>query len=177
MTTRRSTRRNKVIASVALGSSALLWSSSASADARPEARKSVTFTATLVDGQGQSLPRLCAPELPDRCAMASTSVREVTGDLQGRTYGGGVTVLAPQGGSAVGAAAAAVVFVGTVNGCGSGSFMYLASATGTLPMDGKLIIVEGSGTGDLEGISGKATSTLTISPSQTYQGKIRCPRS
>lgn len=73
-------------------------------------------------------------------------------------------------------AAAAVVFVGTVNGCGSGSFMYLASATGTLPMDGRLIIVEGSGTGDLEGISGKATSTLTISPSQTYQGKIRCQR-
>ena len=34
---------------------------------------------------------------------------------------------------AVAAAAAAVVFVGRVNGCGSGSFMYLASATGTLP--------------------------------------------
>jgi hypothetical protein len=70
-------------------------------------------------------------------------------------------------------------FTGSVNGCGTGSFLYRGAGTAsttTLRYAATYTIVRGTGTGDLAGVSGVFTqegllSDVTPSP---ISGAVRC---
>ena len=114
----------------------------------------------------------CDPTDATRCGGTFRNVRTLTGDLAGTTYQVGSAVLLPDQtylGHAV------TQFTGTVDGCGSGTFVIqevgiLDPATGDNWGTGE--ITAGHGTGDLAQLSGSLIADSRTG--DTVTGTIRC---
>jgi hypothetical protein len=131
-------------------------------------RVNVTFTPT---GPGQTfVEAVCDPANPQFCTYLAKFPNVVQeGDLVGTTVEADVYAVALNG---VTVNVYAGTFNGTVNGCGTGTFIYSGSA---LIAEGAVFeypIVKGSGTGDLEGITG----TIKSNDDGTLGGVLRCRR-
>jgi hypothetical protein len=140
----------------------------ASAQGDSAKRQKVVFTPTDVVSEGVGDP-VC--DAAGQCAFFVKVTANETGDLvgtvvQGIVYSFNTSNRAPF--SASGA------FTGSVKGCGSGGFLYTGRgvvdpATGDGPVE--FPIVEGSGTGDLVGISG----VFRGRDDGSFGGWVRCP--
>lgn len=127
----------------------------------------VTFTPTgVVD---TPVDAVCDVNNPTVCVYMSKAPNVTqTGDLQGTTVQAATVALMPTGQLLLNATG---TFVGTVKGCGAGSFLY--SGRGIFDASGGVIrypIAAGSGTGELEGITGTVTDHLT----GQLEGVLRC---
>jgi hypothetical protein len=117
---------------------------------------------------------LCSPEGQCVIPVSATSTT-VTGDLTGAGYHAGTGVLL---GDEI-AGTAISLYVGTIEGCGTGTFVAAGPFTGTLDDieygKGKVLV----GTGDFEGMTGTSTggTSTTEGDTVTSQSKLRisCP--
>jgi hypothetical protein len=108
------------------------------------------------------------------CVYTSTTTATQTGDLVGST------VEADAGGFVDTAFHQTVLgtFTGDFEGCGSGTFLY--SGQRTIDAGGDIaatyVVVAGSGTGDLAGISGRMTQhdTTSSAAAAPIEGVFRC---
>ena len=130
----------------------------------------VVFTPT---GPGSTLvDAFCEPTASPMCLylVKYPAVTQV-GGLEGLTLEGDAAAVGVDG-QVLNAYAG--TFNGLVKGCGSGTFLYggvaFFDATGAGDVEYK--IAAGSGTGDLEGITG----TFTPNPDGTIGGTVRCRR-
>ena len=134
-----------------------------------------------IDGQIESdsqtvLSSVCDPA--GHCVISTSAVNQWIGGLDGATESRSVIALDQATGQA--SIQTFELFTGTVEGCGQGSFTMsahitrLLSATGT----GRLTVVEGSGSGQLQGISGRGTFAVTptgpASATSTFSLDLRC---
>lgn len=70
-----------------------------------------------------------------------------------------------------------LLFTGTVAGCGTGTFAFRSAGdfTSTPPYINRLEVIDGTGTGDLEGITGRGETSLDgTPPSGTVTWRFRC---
>lgn len=116
-----------------------------------------------------------------RCLVSTLIPGSVTGDVQGATIGRGAAYGNITTGDYFGSSV--LMISGAVAGCGTGSFtVSLADFSGNLalPAPASGVVVPGSGTGELDAVSGRASFAFT--PGQagagtyTYTMKLRCRR-
>ena len=94
------------------------------------------------------------------CTQPYWVAAQQTGGLDGTLVNNGTLLLDGSPGFEVSIIG---VFTGTVQGCGTGSFALsfpLTKGSATTPFSGAEVIVPGSGTGELAGISGAGTYTF-----------------
>jgi hypothetical protein len=111
-----------------------------------------------------------------QCVYSQTETNVTqTGDLQGSTVQADVT---GAGADPLLTTLSSGTFTGSVKGCGTGAFLYTGqgtfdSASGNF--DETFVIVDGSGTGDLAGISGVLRQHgTTADTSDPIVGTLRC---
>ena len=122
------------------------------------------------------LSTVCDPA--GHCVISTSAVNQWTGGLDGTTESRSVIALDQATGQA--SIQSFELFTGTVEGCGEGSFTMAGNITRLLsaPGTGKLVVVEGSGSGQLQGISGRGTFSVTptgpASATSTFTLDLRC---
>jgi Protein of unknown function (DUF3224) len=125
-------------------------------------------TPTLVDSP-------CNGDDPTRCIFLVSFDATQVGDLEGRIIEGDAVTPLPAGGAI---SANSGIFVGTINGCGTGSFVF--TAIQTYGADGSqtdvYTVVPGAGTGDLDGLTGGFTARSTPGAPAPLAGTVRCRR-
>jgi hypothetical protein len=130
----------------------------------------VHVTVTPTGLEQTFVDTVCDPANAQLCAHLAKFPNVVQqGDLVGTTVEADVYAVALNG---VTVNVYAGTFDGTVTECGTGTFLYAGSA---VVADGTVFeypIVNGSGTGDLEGITG----TLKSNADGTLNGVLRCHR-
>ena len=166
--------RRLVLSAVTLGA-LTVGSLAAPADATGKF-KVVKFTNTsvAVSGDFGGSPQC---DSAGNCVVSYTVSSELSGDLQGTLSEDGIAYTKP--GSSTFQFSAMGMFVGSVRGCGSGSFaLYLPLETlGSAPLTAHDVMLPGSGTGDLTDSSQVGPWTYTYDPAtntSTGSGKIRC---
>lgn len=121
-----------------------------------------TVTAQAVQTGEVSAPFCTSDRL--QCVSFRAASTTLTGELQG-TGTGRVGVWSAIENGQVGASdlEGVQLFTGTVAGCGSGSFAWALSGqtSGAPPFETQLRIIAGSGSGELSGISGRGSSSLS----------------
>ncbi len=130
----------------------------------------VSFTADVPESN--LLAAECQESSPELCLYVSTNPNMVlSGDVVGTADAATTAGVSTSG---VTALATAGTFAGTVKGCGSGTFIYFGTSVVEPGVEVPLIsqLVPGTGTGDLEGISG----TITINVDGSLTGHFRCQR-
>ena len=117
---------------------------------------------------------LCDPS--GRCVYSFTESATVHGDREGTTYGAGGA--APDETLQHFSISKTELFVGTVKGCGTGSYVsYITENATATEGSGEGDIVVGSGTGDLANISGHGSGEGTVSPdgiTSTFESDLTC---
>lgn len=136
---------------------------------------SVPISAHFDDPGFLVMTPACDPAKPTLCTLDGDGGATFTGDLAGTSTYHAVAVFNPaiQGADFY----AYETFSGTVSGCGTGSVSWVVHGvinrdtasqydpvTGTIPLDFDLQITDGSGTGQLAGITGWTTGHGTINP-------------
>lgn len=124
-------------------------------------------------------PDMLAPACDDdgNCVLPLTRAHgTIEGSITGRTVSGGVGTAIASGGYS---AAGVQVFVGTIEGCGTGTLVWTEYITSDgVDTTGTWTIVEGSGTGDLESVTGGGTFDADVQAdstgSATGSGTISC---
>jgi hypothetical protein len=111
------------------------------------------------------------------CVVSYANSVEATGDLYGTTPENGIAYTTA--GSSTVQITVMGVFTGTLQGCGSGSFaIYVPLTTvGSAPVTAPDMLVPGSGTGALAGMSQVGPWTFTYDPSTrtgSGSGRVRC---
>jgi len=112
------------------------------------------------------------------CVISTSAVNQWTGGLEGATESRSVIALDQATGNA--SIQTFELFTGTVEGCGEGSFTMAGNITRALsaPGTGTLLVVAGSGSGQLQGISGRGTFAVTptgpSSATSTFKLDLRC---
>ena len=142
------------------------------AAAEPAGRE-VTFQ---VDSPpGQFLAPVCEGTA---CVIPATRTGATfTGDLTGTAVSAGGGAPNPDGGLSFGSYA---LFTGEISECGSGSFAYVESGRSAdgASLHGDWTIVDGSGSGDLAGITGSGTAVASFggdgSGTATATGVVEC---
>ena len=123
------------------------------------------------------LGQVCDPadpaDPPVQCEYLSTTTNVTqTGDLMGSTVEGEVSAAGAPG---LFTQSVAGTFTGTVNGCGDGGFRYVGNVVFGGPTgDFSYRIVDGSGFGDLAGITGSYGSH---GADTSLHGTVRCLQS
>ena len=138
--------------------------------------KTVKVHFTPVPDPATSLGETCDTS-GDQCVSASSLTATQTGDLQGSTAAN--QSIAYSYGTSVFPETQLGTFTGNVKGCGTGGFLYHGFApvdATTLQYTFTFMIVPGSGTGQLAGITGVFTQTgslieTTVPP---LSGLLRC---
>jgi hypothetical protein len=138
-----------------------------------------------VSGTGVSDPNapigLSCDATGGRCLVSTLIPGSIAGDVQGATIGRGAAYGNLTTGDYFGSSV--LMISGAVAGCGTGSFtVSLADFSGNLalPAAATGVVVPGSGTGELDAVSGRANFVFT--PGQagagtyTYTMKLRCRR-
>ncbi len=100
----------------------------------------------------------------EQCIAFRASTTTMTGGLDGSAVGRvGAWVAVEDGQPSSSVLAGVQLFTGTVDGCGTGSFAWtvVGELTDASPFESQLRIVEGSGSGELSGISGRGAASLT----------------
>jgi Protein of unknown function (DUF3224) len=108
-----------------------------------------------------SIPEVAACDPAGRCIGTYTGTSTLTGDLTGSflNYGavyGDLTAYWNVNLS---------LFQGDVEGCGTGTVVFSFPLDGPNPVDGHFTVIEGSGTGDLAGMTGTGRYHLTATAS------------
>ena len=117
---------------------------------------------------------LCDPD--GRCVYSFTETATVHGDREGTTYAAGGA--SPDETLQHFSISKTELFVGTVRGCGTGTYLSNVTESAT-PTDGTGSgdVVVGSGTGDLLNISGHGSGTGLVSPdgiTTNFESDLRC---
>ena len=129
-----------------------------------------------------SPPTIQAPvcEADGHCVFPSWELSEVTGDWTGRTiHVGGAFALVNEDKFTF---SATVLFVGAIDGCGTGTAVLAVQEVGTLSTPtgtGTWALVPEFGSGDLAALTGGGTGTGSVVDGvRTSQltGRISCPR-
>lgn len=115
----------------------------------------------------------------DQCIVFRAATTTLTGGLEGTAAGRVGAWAAIEGGQPGESVLAGVqLFTGTVEGCGTGSFAWtvVGQLTATPPFESELRIIDGSGTGELTGLSGRGSASLDgMEPvNGTISFRIRC---
>jgi hypothetical protein len=138
--------------------------------------KVVKFTATSVTVSGEfgGSPQCDAA---GNCVVSYTVSSQLSGDLQGTFSANGLAYTKP--GSSGFQFSAMGIIVGSVRGCGSGSFAIYEplNMAGSTTITGNDVMVPDSGTGDLAGSSQVGPWTYKYDPqtsTSTDSGSIRC---
>lgn len=114
------------------------------------------------------------------CVFGMESENSWAGGMAGVSHARAAVTLLQQSG--VGDFVAFDLFVGTVEGCGAGSFVLRGHVSRPLADSGSgtLEVVEGSGSGDLTGMTGDGTLTVTPTGPTTatseYSLSLKCRR-
>jgi hypothetical protein len=155
------------------------------ADAKPAAGNTAPKTETAdTDGRkvsfeapGAPRPVLltanCNPADPADCILpTSFPATEVTGDVRGTAFGTAVVI----GRNGVNPGSSLSVFVGQVDGCGSGGLVI--NSVGTFdPSSGRTTgewtVNADGGTGELADVAGGGTSVYDATGGH-YEGRLRC---
>jgi hypothetical protein len=133
-----------------------------------------TSTSVAVSGSFGGSPQ-CDPA--GNCVVSYTVSAALSGDLQGTFSANGLAYTQP--GSSAFQFSAMGMFVGSVRGCGSGSYAIYEplNTAGSTTVTGLDVMVPGSGTGDLAGSSQVGPWTYKYDPqtsTSTDSGLIRC---
>ena len=135
-------------------------------------------TVGQIESDSQTvLSTACDPA--GHCVISTSATNQWTGGLDGTTESRSAIALDEATGKA--SIQSFELFTGTVDGCGDGSFTLAANITRLLsaPGQGTLLVVPGSGSGRLEGISGVGTFAVTptgpSSATSTFTLELRCP--
>jgi hypothetical protein len=149
----------------------------ADAGGRAGTRWTALHATTTSDGPLVQHPPTC--DATGQCVGSYTSLNTVSGDLTGTVAVEGVVQFVA--GNTTVRQANLQLFTVAVAGCGSGTFtveLPFQPISLVEPSASAAVIVEGSGTGDLAGIRGRASATFTPSPqgggTGGYTFKIRC---
>src|SRR5262245_4498492 len=166
--------RRLVLGAVALGALAV-GSLAAPAEASRKFRV-LEFNNTTVASPAVTGSPMCDDE--GNCVIPYTVSTQISGDMQGTLSEGGL--LYSKAGVSTFQFSAMGIFAGTVNGCGSGSFalhLPLTTFDPAVPFTAPFMLVSGSGSGDLAGISQVGPWTYTYRPdgTGTSTGRARCP--
>jgi hypothetical protein len=129
-----------------------------------------SFTAEVPENN--LLATECQESDPEICLYISSNPNmTLAGDLVGSVDAATIVGTSPPGVLALGTVG---TVVGTIKGCGSGTFTYFGESVlqpvGEIPLVSQL--VPGTGTGDLDGISG----TITVNVDGSLTGVFRCKR-
>jgi len=161
--------RRSILSAVAIGALSVV-AFAVPADARGHFRtEKLSGTSTTTSFAITASPTCDAA---GNCVQGYTVTSQQSGDMQGTLTNDGTMYTAA--GSSTFRVAIIGLFVGSVRGCGSGSFALtfpLTDADQSAPFTGHDAIVPGSGTGALAGITG--VGTYTFDPvSGTSQGSM-----
>lgn len=112
----------------------------------------------------------------DQCIAFRASSTTLNGGLQGTANGRVGAWVAVESGASV--LAGVQLFTGSVEGCGTGSFAWtvVGELTDSPTFESQLRIIDGSGSGELTGISGRGSASLTGDGpvSGTISFRVRC---
>lgn len=100
----------------------------------------------------------------DQCIAFRASSTTLEGGLRGTAIGRvGAWVAVENGQPGASVLGGVQLFTGTVEGCGTGSFAWtvLGQQTDSPTFESQLRIIDGSGSGELSGISGKGSASLS----------------
>ena len=135
-----------------------------------------------VDGTGvsdASAPIGLSCDSTSRCLVSTLIPGSISGDVMGVTTARGASYANLRTGDYFGNSV--LTIAGAVDGCGEGSFtVSLADFSGNLALSAPAtgVVVPGSGTGSLEGVSGRASFVFTPAAAgagtYTYRMKLRC---
>jgi hypothetical protein len=147
-------------------------SASAADGAETTGWKKVRVSFTAVVPESNLLATECQESDPELCLYISSSPNmTLSGGMVGIVDAGTTVGTSPSG---ILALATVGTFVGTIEGCGAGTFLYIGTSIIQSDPTGPLTdeVVPGTGTGDLEGITG----TITINPDDSLTAVFRCQR-
>lgn len=140
----------------------------------------IPFRATSTGGAQEELAAECAPDGASCIGSYRLTSPTFGGDLDGASIGAEIATISPSGTVSVRITS---IFTGSVRGCGYGTVVYtndgtFNSSTAT-SFRFALTIVPGTGTGDLQGLTGAAIGTTDLtdpSGTSTVVGALRCKR-
>ncbi len=137
--------------------------------------KNVRITIEASAADSRLVDTSCNGADPTRCMYLVSFTATQFGDLEGQIIEGDAITPLPKGGAVF---ADSGTFVGTVKGCGTGSFVY--TALQIFGADGSqkdlYTIFPGAGTGDLEGMTGSFAANNLPGKPEPLAGVVRCRR-